>query len=126
VIAYLDTNVVLFLVRRKIENITRRAQQALERHDLLVSPIVMLELDYLYEIRQSAETAEAILGKLYDSIDLRQCSLPFDRIVRAASTESWTRDVFDRLVVAHAKANDRAPLISSDEVIASHYPNVIW
>ena len=125
-IAYLDTNVVLFLVHGELRRITKRAEQALERHDLLLSPMVMLELNYLYEIRRIVARADAIFAELHNSIDLRICSLPFDRIVETASKESWTRDVFDRLIVSHAKSNDQAPLISSDPVIASHYPNVIW
>ena len=125
-IAYLDTNVVLFLILGELKRITKRAQQALERSDLLVSPMVMLELNYLYETRRLVATGEVILGELYQSIDLRVCALPFDRIIRTAGKEAWTRDAFDRIIVSHAKANDEAGLISSDAVIASHYPNTIW
>jgi PIN domain nuclease of toxin-antitoxin system len=126
VIAYLDTNIVLFLVHGELKRIPKRAEQALERYDLLLSPMVMLELNYLYEIRRIVARADAIFAELYRSIDLRVCALPFDRIVQTAAKESWTRDVFDRIIVSHAKANDEAPLVSSDPVIASHYSNVIW
>ena len=124
--AYLDTNVVFYLIHGDLKRITQRAQQALERYDLLVSPMVMLELDYLYEVKRIVATGEVILAELYQSIDLRLCSLPFDRIVRTAAKEGWTRDTFDRLIVSNAKANDNAPLISSDALIASHYPKTIW
>ena len=124
--AYVDTNVVLFLVHGELKRITRRAQQAIERDDLLVSPMVILELNYLYEVKRVVASADVILAELYQSIDLRICPLPFERIVRTAAKEGWTRDTFDRLIVSHAKANDNAPLISSDEVIASHYPYTIW
>ena len=126
VIAYLDTNVVLFLVHGETKRITRRAAQAVERYDLLISPMVMLELNYLYEVGRIVVRAEAIFKELYNSIDLRVCSLPFDRIVETAAKESWTRDAFDRLIVSQAKANDQAPLISSDSVVAGQYSNVIW
>lgn len=124
--AYLDTNVVFYLIHGDLKRLTQRAQQALERYDLLVSPMVMLELDYLYEAKRIVATGEVILAELYQSIDLRLCSLPFDRIVRTAAKEGWTRDTFDRLIVSNAKANDNAPLISSDALIASHYPKTIW
>ena len=124
--AYLDTNVVLHLYRVELKNITKRAKHAIERYDLLVSPMVMLELNYLYETRRIVATGEAILGELYQSIDLRICSMPFDRIIQTAGKESWTRDAFDRIIVSNAKANHNAPLISSDAVIAEHYPNTIW
>lgn len=125
-IAYVDTNIVLFLIHGEPNRLTKRARQALERYDLLVSPMVSLELDYLYEVKRLVAPADVILGELYKSIDLRVCAMPFDRIVRIAAKESWTRDVFDRVIVSHAKANDEAPLISSDSVIALHYPGVIW
>ena len=124
--AYLDTNVVFYLIHGDLKRLTQRAQQALERYDLLISPMVMLELDYLYEAKRIVATGEVILAELYQSIDLRLCSLPFDRIVRTAAKEGWTRDTFDRLIVSNAKANGNAPLISSDALIASHYPKTIW
>lgn len=125
-IAYLDTNIVLFLAHGELKRITKRAEQALDRSDLLLSPMVMLELTYLYEIGRITVRADAIFQELNRSIDLRICPLPFDRIVAAASKEGWTRDVFDRMVVSHAKTNDEAPLITSDAVIAAHYSNVVW
>jgi PIN domain nuclease of toxin-antitoxin system len=126
VTSYLDTNVVIFLIRGETKRLTKRARQAIDRDDLLVSPMIMLELNYLYETQRVVASGELILGELYQSIDLRICSLPFDRIVRMASKEAWTRDVFDRIIVSNAKANNDAPLISSDELIASHYANTIW
>jgi hypothetical protein len=42
----------------------------------------------------------------------------FSAIASAALAEKWTRDPFDRLIVANAKANGFAWLISADEEIA--------
>jgi PIN domain nuclease of toxin-antitoxin system len=126
VIAYLDTNIVLFITHGELKRITKRAEQALERYDLLLSPMVMLELNYLFEAKRIVVRADTIFAELYNSLDLRICQVPFDRIVQTAAKESWTRDVFDRVIVSQAKANDEAPLITSDAVIASHYSNVIW
>jgi PIN domain nuclease of toxin-antitoxin system len=39
--------------------------------------------------------------------------------------QSWTRDPFDRLIVANALAND-APLITKDEEIRRNYSRSIW
>ena len=38
---------------------------------------------------------------------------------------SWTRDAFDRLIVAQA-ALDRAKLITRDRLILKHYPKAVW
>src|SRR5450755_1116912 len=100
------------LIQGETKRLTKRARQAIDRDDLLVSPMVMLELNYLYECKRIVASGELILGELYQSIDLRICSLPFDRVIRMASKEAWTRDVFDRIIVSNAKANNDAPLIS--------------
>ena len=58
-------------------------------------------------------------------IDVRVCDLSFRSVVEAAVSENWTRDPFDRLIVANAKAR-RAPLLSKDERIRLHYARAIW
>jgi PIN domain nuclease of toxin-antitoxin system len=40
--------------------------------------------------------------------------------------EAWSRDPFDRIIVALAKVNGLAWLISADEEIAEHYPQTVW
>jgi PIN domain nuclease of toxin-antitoxin system len=54
------------------------------------------------------------------------CNLSFPTIAQIALNESWTRDPFDRMIVANAKANGLAFLISADERIAKHYPRTAW
>jgi PIN domain nuclease of toxin-antitoxin system len=57
---------------------------------------------------------------------LQICTLDFPKVVDAALDETWTRDPFDRLIVAQAKANGFAPLVSADDEIAAHYPRTVW
>ncbi len=38
---------------------------------------------------------------------------------------TWTRDPFDRWIVATAKLH-RSPLITKDEKIQHHYADAIW
>jgi PIN domain nuclease of toxin-antitoxin system len=47
-------------------------------------------------------------------------------VARSALDEKWAREVFDRIIVAQARLNGLAPLISSDEEVAEHYPRTIW
>lgn len=42
-----------------------------------------------------------------------------------ARTLAWTRDPFDRLIVAHAAAS-RAKLLTADETIREHFPHARW
>jgi PIN domain nuclease of toxin-antitoxin system len=64
--------------------------------------------------------------KLEKEIGLRLCDQPFPLIATLALSETWTRDPFDRMIVAQSRANGLAPLVSADEEIASHYPRTVW
>jgi PIN domain nuclease of toxin-antitoxin system len=124
--AYLDTNVVVWLAQGSLENLSARATALLETATLLVSPMVLVELEYLHEAGRIRLAARDIQRKIEHELGVRLCDLPFSLIVSAALDESWTRDPFDRLIVAHAKANGFASLISADEEIARHYPRTVW
>ncbi len=124
-IAYLDTHAAIRLSHGQAR-IGRDAAQLIQRAELLVSPVVLVELEYLYEIGRLTLPAKDILRKLEHELGLRLCDLPFAEVARAALDEKWTRDAFDRIIVAQAKVNGLAPLISADEEIARHYPRTIW
>jgi PIN domain nuclease of toxin-antitoxin system len=126
VIVYLDTNAVVFLAQRGLARFHPRARKLIERGDLLVSPLILLELEYMHEIGRSTLRALDVQRKLEYELDVRICELPFADVARAALDEKWTRDPFDRIIVAQAKVNGFAPLISSDEKIAEHYPRTVW
>lgn len=54
------------------------------------------------------------------------CSLPFASVAVCAIDIGWTDEPFDRLIVANAKANRNAWLITADETIRQHYPQAVW
>jgi PIN domain nuclease of toxin-antitoxin system len=124
--AYLDTNVVVWLAQGSLASLSPRATALLETASLLVSPIVLLELEYLREAGRIRLPARDIQRKVEHELGVRLCDLPFATVVTAALDEGWTRDPFDRLIVANAKANGFASLISADEEIAEHYPRTVW
>ena len=88
--------------------------------------MAFLELEYLHELGKTKFPARDLLTKVNNETNLRLCELPFSEIANAALDEKWTRDPFDRLIVANAKANGFAWLISADEEIARHYPRTVW
>ena len=45
--------------------------------------------------------------------------------MRQALAEKWSRDPFDRLIVAHAKAQ-KTPLVTRDEKIRENYRLAVW
>jgi PIN domain nuclease of toxin-antitoxin system len=126
VIAYLDTNIVVWLAQGNLAPITSTATRILEQADLLISPMVLIELEYLYEIQRIKLPSRDILLKIEHELGVRICDLPFPRVAAVVVDEKWTRDPFDRIIVAQAKANGLASLISSDEEIAINYPRTVW
>jgi PIN domain nuclease of toxin-antitoxin system len=126
VIAYLDTNALLRLASKGADGIGSGPRAVLEKASVLVSPMVLLELEYLYELGRTRYRATELMRKLELESDFRVCDLPFALVTEVALGESWTRDPFDRMIVAQAKANGLALLVSSDAEIAAHYPRTIW
>lgn len=125
-IAYLDTHTALWLASGMTKRISSRALKAIAASELLLSPMALLELEILFEIRRSQVRAQDIVRKLEYEAGLRVCEFPFSKVAEAALDEGWTRDPFDRLIVANARVNGFAPLISADENIAGHYLRTVW
>ncbi len=121
----LDTHTVVWIVAGEEERLGQEARALIERAELLISPAVMLELQFLHEIgRVSAPAADAV-RPLQQALNLRIAADPFDRVVAAALSESWTRDPFDRLIVAHARLLG-AMLVTRDRRIASAFAGTRW
>jgi len=125
-IAYLDTQVVIWLAEGNTKPLSRDAKRLIEESDLLISPMATFEFDILYEIRRIKMPWSAVRADLEYEVGLRVCDLSFSRIADAARNDGWTRDPFDRLIVANAKANSLAYLISSDEDIRKNYQRAVW
>lgn len=124
-VSYLDTQVAVWLGAAALEKLSTTAKRYLQG-SIKVSPIVLLELEYLFEIKRLTVPATDIVRKLRHELSVEICQLDFSAVVQAALAEKWTRDPFDRLIVAHAKANGLAYLVSSDETIRQNYVRTIW
>jgi PIN domain nuclease of toxin-antitoxin system len=122
---YLDTHILVWMVRDERDKLGAAASQAIEDCDLVVSPAVVLELELLHEIGRLRASASSIVTALATDIGLRVCDLPFRMVVDYALKEKWGRDPFDRLIVANAKAAE-APLVTKDAKIRRHYSRAIW
>jgi PIN domain nuclease of toxin-antitoxin system len=90
-----------------------------------VSPIVELELTYLFEIGRVSEPASTPLSALRRGLGLRIADTSLAELIQAAKELSWTRDPFDRLISAHAIVAN-APLVTADETIREHLPLAVW
>ncbi len=125
-ISYLDTNIAIFLHSGNAARLTQRATEQIECADLLVSAMVMLELEMLYEKGTIKYTASQILSDLNQQIGVSVCQLPMAAVMSSALRVKWTRAPGDRIIVANAIANNEAPLVTSDRLINEEYPNAIW
>ncbi|MFM7536778.1 MAG: type II toxin-antitoxin system VapC family toxin [Acidimicrobiales bacterium] len=121
----LDTHVVVWLYVGDVERLSPRAIDALESNDLVVSPIVQLELSFLYEIGRLRVGGADIIGDLRERIGLHVSEVPTSALVNAATPLSWTRDPFDRLIVADATVA-ATDLLTKDETIRSNVSIARW
>lgn len=117
---------IVLLAEANLRKISQKAIKLIQAGELRVSPMAVVELQYLYEARRIIVSPQDILLKLTAEIGLRVCDHPFPIIAEIALGETWTRDPFDRIIVAHAKANGAAPLLTRDEVIQANYHNARW
>jgi PIN domain nuclease of toxin-antitoxin system len=126
VITYLDTHVVVFLRTRPFKTFPGAARRAIDRaSDLRISPVVILELQMLFEIGRLASGPSDFVDPLTEALSLRVCDLPFERVARAAEECTWTRDPIDRLIVAQSIAA-RGALITKDQTLRDHYARAVW
>lgn len=125
-IHYLDTNVVVRLASGEVEKLSRRATEAIQKSDLVISPMVLLELQYLYEIKRVLKEPAAILNEIDTQIGLKVRDASFAGVLHTALFETWTHDLFDRVIVAHARTDGHAPLVTSDLKIRENYPRAVW
>jgi PIN domain nuclease of toxin-antitoxin system len=125
-IAYLDTHVVIWLAENRTERLSAQALDTINEHELLISPAVLIELSFLHQIGRILRAPGDVARQLQNQLDVRVCNHSFADIGETAVFESWTRDPFDLLIVAHAKANHYAPLVTQDAKIRKHYPKAVW
>ena len=122
---HLDTHVLLWLYEKGEAALGKTGRRLVEQHPILVSPAVMLELEMLHEIGRMRVGATQVIESLNSTFGLQICDLPFQSTMVHALREGWTRDPFDRLIVANAKAA-KAALVSKDQIILKNYSRAVW
>jgi len=124
-VIYLDTHVVVWLYSGDIKLLSSKALELIENNDLYISPVVYLELKFLYEIERIKVSPAEILESLSASIGLSVCDKSFLQIISESIQLEWTRDPFDRIIVANAIVND-AILLTKDSRIQANYSKAYW
>jgi PIN domain nuclease of toxin-antitoxin system len=125
VTAFLDTHAAVFLWEGRIEVFGFNARKTLEHSALFISPMVRLELQFLKEVGKLKVEPDQILGSLTSDLGVTMTSDPLDALVPLAMPLSWTRDPFDRLLVATALLH-QAPFVTRDRCIRDNFPGAVW
>ena len=120
----LDTHIAVALYEGRTAGLGAAAKRAIDREVVLISPAVMLELELLHEIGRLRVGAEPISRHLGDRLAIRIAGERFVDVVGEALALGFTRDPFDRLIVAHATLV-KAELVTLDENIHRHYAKAI-
>jgi PIN domain nuclease of toxin-antitoxin system len=85
-----------------------------------VSPISLLEIQLLAETRRIELRTPKFLQSLERDSRFVIDEAPFATVVQRSLDLSWTRDPFDRLIVAHSLTR-RVPLCSVDLTILENH-----
>jgi PIN domain nuclease of toxin-antitoxin system len=124
-VIFLDTHVAIWIAGTEIQRLSAKAAAAIRASDsVVVSPVVVLEIQYLVEagrLRQDTHAATSVLATA--GIGIHDVSLA--EVVSKATEVVWTRDPFDRLIVGHAKTQEAA-LVTKDQTVLDHYPRSLW
>jgi PIN domain nuclease of toxin-antitoxin system len=124
-VIHLDTHVVVWLYAGRKDKFPKVAYEWLEKSELMISPMCLLELQYLYEIDRLSQPAQNVFDDLAHRISLKIAELPFYKIVLPTLNMNWTRDPFDRLIVSQAIAENR-PLLTADQQIHKNLEAAFW
>jgi len=121
-IVMIDTHIAVALYKGR-PNVSRRAQRLLDAEVVRYSPIVALELELLHEIGRAQVSADRVQAFL-DEIGIVESKEPMSNVVRHALPLRFTRDPFDRLIVAHAELL-RATLVTLDATMQGNYAGAL-
>jgi PIN domain nuclease of toxin-antitoxin system len=85
-----------------------------------VSPVSLLEIQFLAEIGRLSVRNPEFTSKVMDDVRFTVDDITLVSLVRYALPLDWTRDPFDRFLVAHSLAR-RVPFCTTDRIIRGHH-----
>ncbi len=87
--------------------------------------MVLLEMQFLREIKRVNIGPDEWLEFLRNDFGVSVCAVPLAQVVAEAFKLSWTRDPFDRMILAQAIAG-KGKLITRDELIHANFKGAVW
>jgi PIN domain nuclease of toxin-antitoxin system len=89
-----------------------------------VSPVSFLEIQFLSEVGRLSVRNPEFTNTVMEDTRFTVDDVPLATIVRHALQIDWTRDPFDRLLVAHSSAR-RVAFCTTDRGIRSHHRLIV-
>jgi PIN domain nuclease of toxin-antitoxin system len=120
----LDTHIAIALYEGRTAGLGAAAKRAIDRDIVTISPAVLLEIELLHEIGRLRVGATPVSTRLGEDLSIRVATERFADVAIEALAFGFTRDPFDRLIVAHA-ALTKAALITQDSELRFRYPKAI-
>lgn len=120
----LDTHIAAALYDGRTAGLSSAALRAIDRESALLSPAVLLELELLHEIGRLRVGGAAVARELETHLSIRVAGERFADVAGEALAFAFTRDPFDRLIVAHASLL-KARLVTHDAMLQRHYAGAL-
>lgn len=121
----LDTHCAVFLHSGEIGLFGKTACHLLDTEDIYIGPMVLLELQYLYETGKIAFDGKTILSELQSDLGLRVLDRHWYGVCIKAMELFWTRDPFDRTITAQALVEGQR-LLTRNKIIREHCSLAFW
>ena len=123
--AAIDTHVAVWLYEGAIERFSPRAREALDSGQLILPGMAFVELEFLHEIGRIDKSAHSIFRDLQRRLGLEFSDVILASVANQGAAETWTRDPFDRIIVAEARLLE-LPLVTKDRNVRRRYDRAVW
>ena len=122
---FLDTHVLVWLYERKQTPFSKNALNLIDQSELYFPSFGFLEINFLRESGKINFDASQLVDDLLRNINLSFVHTDSLEQSKIACTYTWTRDPFDRMIVAESQLN-KAKLLTKDRLILKNYSEAIW
>lgn len=121
---HIDTHIFEALYKGWPRRIANRSRALIGDQAVQVSPAVVFELFFVRRTT-GIDDPYAAIAELGAYFDVSVAKTRFSDVVQDARHLAWTRDPFDRLIVANAAA-EGARLVTKDELIRANFEGALW
>ena len=125
ILTLIDTHIALWLYAGEPDRLPERARDQLDTGPIRLPALAVLELAYLHEVGRARDSVATMLAALSGSIGLDVADVGVETLTEAATSLTWTRDPFDRLIAAQAIV-EGVPLVTADRTILENLTQAVW